>query len=201
MNGLDYAVIVLCGLGAIHGLRQGALRMVTSVVSLGAAIYLASLYHLKAGALAEHQLGADPTVAAVIGYIGVFAIVFAAVQIVGSTATRVVHLVNLGMIDRLAGSLMGAGVASVIAGLAVMLLAALLPANAELLTASHLAPGLLAFNDSLVGYIPESAKRAYEQNKVDLLRTWLKDEATRLAPPEAPPSPAASPSRGSTARK
>jgi membrane protein required for colicin V production len=189
MNVLDYALIAFVGVGAIHGLRQGALRMLTSVVSLGAAIYLAALHHVRAGALIEREFGADPTVSAVLGYVCVFIAVFAAVQIVGSIAINLVHLVNMGLLDRLAGSVIGAAVASALAGIAVMLLAALLPADAELLTRSRLAPELLAYNDMLVAHIPAQAVHAYEETRVDVLRTWLKNEAAALALPEAASSP------------
>jgi uncharacterized membrane protein required for colicin V production len=52
LNGLDYAAIVLFVIGAIYGLQRGALRMVTSVVALAAAIYCASFYYNRAGAFA-----------------------------------------------------------------------------------------------------------------------------------------------------
>ena len=40
LNGLDYAAIALFAIGT-DGLQRGALRMVTSVVALAAAIYRA----------------------------------------------------------------------------------------------------------------------------------------------------------------
>ena len=52
MNGLDYVAVALLAIGAIYGLQRGALRMVTSAVSLVAAIYFASLYYARAGTFA-----------------------------------------------------------------------------------------------------------------------------------------------------
>ncbi len=201
MNVLDYALIAFVALGALHGLRQGALRMATSVISLGAAVYLAALYHGRAAELIVREFGADPTVAAVLGYVSVFVAMFAAVQVAGTIAINLVHLVNMGPLDRLAGSLLGAAVASALAGVAVMLLAAVLPPNAELLTSSQLAPQLLAYNEMLLTHIPAQAVHAYEEARVDSLRAWLHDEITALALPQAvssvtapgsAPSPAAS---------
>ncbi len=199
MNVLDYALVVFVALGAIHGLRQGALRMLTSVISLGAAVYLAALHHARAGELIAREFGADPTVAAALGYVSVFVAAFAAVQVAGTIAINLVHLVNMGLLDRLAGSLLGAAVASALAGVAVMLLAAILPPNAELLTNSQLAPELLAYNEMLVTHIPAQARQAYEEGWVDRLRTWLRDEITALALPQAASSgaqPAPSPAPG-----
>ena len=140
LNGLDYAGIVLFAVGAIYGLQRGALRMVTSVVSLAAAVYFASLYYARAGAIAEAQLGSSHAVGAVIGYVAIFALIFTAVEIVGSSAIRLMQIVHLSPLDRLAGGLLGAGIAAVFAGLAVMMMAAVLPSDAAILRNSQLVP-------------------------------------------------------------
>jgi uncharacterized membrane protein required for colicin V production len=194
LNGFDYVAIALFALGAIYGLQRGAFRMVTSVVSLVAAVYFASLYYNKAGSFAEAQLGSSHTVGAVIGYVAVFALIFAAVEIVGSSAIRLMQIVHLSPLDRLAGALLGAGIAGVLAGLAVMLMAAMLPPNAALLRSSQLVPMLLAYNEMLVGYIPGDAKLEYERNRDDLLRYWVQNAvkgASYVPSPAALPSPSA----------
>ncbi|HYK64804.1 MAG TPA: CvpA family protein [Patescibacteria group bacterium] len=192
LNGLDYTAIALLAVGAIYGLQRGALRMVTSAVSLLAAVYFASFYYNKAGALAETQLGSSHAVGAIIGYVAVFALIFTAVELIGSTAVRLAHIVHLSPIDRLAGGLLGSGIAAVFAGLAVMLLAAVTPPDAELLRNSQLVPMLLAYNQMLVDYIPGDARLAYERNRDDLMRYWVKNAvkgASYAASPAASPSP------------
>jgi uncharacterized membrane protein required for colicin V production len=198
MNQLDYAIIILNAMGAVYGLRQGGIRMLTSVVSLAAALYFASMHYLGAGTLAERELGIAPTAGSVAGYIVVFVVVFAAVQIIGSAAINLLHMVHMGSLDRIVGAVIGAGVANVIGGLAVMLLAAVLPANAELLKESQVAPRLLAYNEVLLSYIPESAKQAYEENRDDLMRSWIMNAAKAHAassnePHEPEPEPSPSP--------
>ncbi len=194
LNGFDYVAIALFALGAIYGLQRGAFRMVTSVVSLVAAVYFASLYYNKAGSFAEAQLGSSHTVGAVVGYVAVFALIFAAVEIVGSSAIRLMQIVHLSPLDRLAGALLGAGIAGVFVGLAVMLMAAMLPPDAPLLRSSQLVPMLLAYNEMLVGYIPGDAKLEYERNRDDLMRYWVQNavKGASYAPsPAALPSPSA----------
>jgi uncharacterized membrane protein required for colicin V production len=193
LNGFDYAVIGLIVIGAIYGLQRGALRMVTSVVALAAAIYCASFYYNRAGAFAETQLGSSHAVGAVIGFVAVFALIFAAVEIVGSFAIRLTQVVHMSPLDRLAGGLLGAGVAGVFAGLAVMLMAAVMPPNAALLRDSQLVPMLLAYNEMLVGYIPGDAKLAYERNRDDLMKYWVQN-AVKVANHEPPPAASPSPS-------
>src|SRR4029077_10277804 len=99
MNGLDYLAVALFAIGAIYGLQRGALRMVTSVVSLAAAIYFASLYYSKAGAFAEAQIGSSHTVGAVIGYVAVFALIFTAVEMIGSAAIWPLQLAQIRPLD------------------------------------------------------------------------------------------------------
>jgi uncharacterized membrane protein required for colicin V production len=196
LNGFDYAALALFAIGAIYGLQRGALRMLTSVVALAAAIYCASFYYDKAGAFAETQLGSSHTVGAVIGFVAVFALIFAAVELIGSSAIRLTQVVHLSPLDRLAGALLGAGVAGVFAGIAVMLMAAVMPADATLLHNSQMVPMLLAYNEMLVGYIPGDAKLAYQRNRDDLMRYWVQNamKGANSAELAAAPSPAASPS-------
>jgi uncharacterized membrane protein required for colicin V production len=191
LNGFDFVGVVLLAIGAIYGLQRGALRMVTSVVALAAAIYFASIYYNMAGAFAETKLGSSHTVGAVIGYVVVFALIFSAVEIIGSFAIRLIHVVHMNPLDRLAGGLLGAAIAGVFGGLLVMLMAAVLPPDAALLRNSQLVPMLLAYNEMLVGYIPGDAKLAYERNRDDLMRFWVQN-AMKDANPA--PSPAALPS-------
>ncbi len=191
MNGLDYFAVALFAIGAIYGLQRGALRMVTSVVSLVAAIYFASLYYSKAGAFAETQMGSSHTVGAVIGYVAVFALIFTAVEMIGSAAIRLLQIAHMSTLDRLAGGLLGSAIAAVFAGLAVMLMAAVMPPDAPLLRNSQLVPMLLAYNEMLVGYIPGDARLAYERNRDDLMKYWVQNATKGVG---SAPSPAAMPS-------
>lgn len=191
LNGFDYVAIVLFTFGAIYGLQRGALRMVTSVVALAASIYFAALYYIKAGAFAETQFGTSHTVGAAIGFVAVFTLIFAAVELVGSSAIRLTQVVHLSPLDRLGGGLLGAGFAAALAGLAVMLLAAVMPADAAILRDSKMVPMLLAYNEMLVGYIPGDAKLSYERHRDELMRYWVQN-AVKVA--NAAPSPAAAPS-------
>lgn len=197
MNLFDFIVIGLVAAGSIYGLRQGLLQMVTAAIALFGGIYVASVYYFRAGQIAQNNFGANATVASVIGYLVVFVIVFSAIQVIGMTTVRLLNLVHLGWVDRLAGSLLGASIVAVSAGIAVMLLAAVLPSNARLLADSELAPLLIQYDNALANYIPQQAKDAYEQNRDVLLQTWIaraKEAVARAASSAASaPSPEAAP--------
>jgi len=99
LNGFDYVAITLFTFGAIYGLQRGALRMVTSVVALVAAIYFAALYYTRAGAFAETQLGTSQTVGAAIGFVAVFTLIFAAIELIGSSAIRLTQVAHLSPLE------------------------------------------------------------------------------------------------------
>lgn len=200
MNLFDFVVIGLTAAGAIYGLRQGLLQMVTAAIALLAGIYVASVYYVRAGNIAQNDFGANATVAAVIGYVVVFVLVFSAIQMIGMTTVRLLHIVNLGWVDRVAGSLLGAAMVAVSAGIAVMLLAAVLPANARLLTDSQLAPMLVQYDNELVNYIPQQARDAYEQNRDTLLQGWVARARAAIANAAASPAARPSPDAGSYPR-
>ncbi len=191
MNGLDYVIIIAVAIGGLHGLRRGALGMITSVVSLLAGIYLASEYYERAAAIAGRLLGTSPNVSAVIGYIAVFAIVFIVVNAAGGFVAGVLYTIHLGWLDNLAGAAVGAAIVAIICGLAVMLMAAVLPSDAELLRDSKIAPILLTYEESLVAMIPGEVKDVYERHRDDLMRYWIE---TTLKAREATASPSATPS-------
>jgi len=185
MNAFDFVVLAVVAFGAIHGLRNGLLTMVTSFVALIAALYLASLHYSEAAAIIARQFGTNPTLATVLGYVAVFLGVFVVVQFVGSMIVGVLTMASLGWIDRLAGGFLGGAIAAAMAGLAVMLLTTVLPANAALLRNSEAAPMLLAYDAMLVRYIPEEAKQAYQRNRDILIRAWIA-EASKRAPDNTP---------------
>jgi len=194
VNGLDYLIIALASLGAIYGLSRGALRMVTSVVSLLAGLYVASLYYSWASAVAQGRLGVSPTAAAALGYAAVFAAVFVAAEFAGRLAARALRTVHLGWLDRLGGSALGAAIAGAIAGLCAMVMAAALPVDTALLRQSQLAPYGLRYTEVLISYVPAEVKDAYYRKRDELFRYWVQRAAT-AATGAASPSPSASHTR------
>ncbi len=196
MNGLDYVIVVAIALGAIYGLSRGALRMATSVLSVAGGLYVASIKYGWAAAVARKQFGTNPTLSAVIGYVAMFAIVFVVIEIAGSTVTRLARTVHFGWLDRIGGGVLGAAIAAALAGVGVMLLTALLPADTPLLTHSDLAHELVAYNYALLEYVPPEVRAAYESKTKALLREWVKQTQNHLAhhaadtpPTQASPTP------------
>jgi membrane protein required for colicin V production len=186
MNGLDYVILAIIALAALSGLSRGALRMATSILALALGIYAASVYYAKAAALAYQYLKTNLAVSDVIGYVAIFLIVYIAIEYAGNRIIRLIQIIHLNWIDRLAGALLGASIGAILAGLIVVAMTAALPPNPPLLQNSKLAPRVLRYNEALMGYVPEQVKTTYEEKREELYRQWeVKDEG-----PDPAPSPA-----------
>jgi membrane protein required for colicin V production len=172
MNWLDYALIIIFGLSVVHGLSHGALRMLTSILSFVLGIYGASMWHGQAGALAQSHLGTSPVTSDIIGYVAIFLLVFIAVEVVGQRLIFLAELVHLNLLDRLAGAAFGAVLGVIFAGLNIVLLTTLLPANYPLLQNSELAPEILSYDQRLLGYVPSQVKQVYQEKRDQLVRYW-----------------------------
>jgi uncharacterized membrane protein required for colicin V production len=186
LNGLDYAILAIVGFGALSGLSRGALRMATSILALVLGLYAASVYYLRAAALAQKYVATSPTTGAVIGWVAVFVVVYIAIEYVGGRIIRLAQIIHLNWIDRLVGGVLGASIGAILAGLVVVALTAVSPPNPALLRESKLAPRVLGYNQVLMAYVPPQVKVTYEQKRAELYRAWvLRDEG-----PNPSPSPA-----------
>jgi membrane protein required for colicin V production len=185
LNGLDYAILAIVGLGALYGFTRGALRMATSILSLAIGIYAARMWYQPVGVFAQQHLGTGPTVSTVIGYAVVFVIAFVAVEYAGGRMVQLVQLVHLNLIDRLGGGIFGAAINAVVAGIVILIMTALLPANPPVLRNSQLAPRILAYNQMLLAYIPPQVKKLYEEKREDLFRYWTGRQQSPASRPDS----------------
>ena len=187
LNGLDYAILAIVALSALHGLTRGALRMLTSILSLVLGIYLASIYYAQAAAVARRYLAASPTASAIIGYAAIFIVVFLLIEMAGNRLIQLVRIVHLSWLDRLGGAVVGAVIGVVLAGLVVVAMTAALPAESPTLTKSKLAPQVAGYNHELLGFVPPQVERMYEEKRAELFRDWA---AASTESPAPSPSPA-----------
>jgi len=186
-NGLDYAILAIIALVALHGLTRGALRMATSILSLVLGVYTASIYYGQAAALAQRYLATSPAVSAIIGYAVVFLAVFLLVEMAGSRIIQLIRVIRLNWLDRLCGGIAGAIIGAVLAGLVVVAMTAALPMESPILTHSKLAPEVLGYDKQLLGFMPLQVERMYDEKRAELFRDWA---AARTENPAPSPTPA-----------
>lgn len=187
LNGLDYAILAIVALVALHGLTRGVLRMATSILSLVLGVYTASIYYVQAAALAQRYLATSPTVSAIIGYAVVFLAVFLLVEMAGSRIIQLIRVIRLSWLDRLCGAIAGAIIGAVLAGLVVVAMTAALPMESPILTHSKLAPQVLGYDKQLLGFVPPQVERMYDEKRAELFRDWA---GAMTATPAPSPSPA-----------
>jgi membrane protein required for colicin V production len=172
MNWLDYALLLILGLSVLHGLAYGALRMASPIVSFALAIYSAFLWHARAAAMVHFHFGTSPAASQVVGYITVFLLTFV---LAGMAAQRIIGLaevVNLNLVDRLAGAAFGGVIGALIAGLNIVVLTAILPPNYPLLQNSELAPEIISYDRRLLEFVPSQFRDLYQDKRDRLVRYW-----------------------------
>jgi uncharacterized membrane protein required for colicin V production len=185
MNWLDYALLIIVGFSVLHGLSNGALRMLTSILSFALGIYGASMWYREAGALAQAHFGTSPGASDIISYVAIFLLVFVAIELAGQRIIALAEVVHLNLLNRLAGAALGAVLGVLFAGLNIALLTILLPPNYPLLKGSELAPEILSYDQRLLGYVPSQLQQEYEDKREELARYWN----TRRMDPAAAPEP------------
>jgi membrane protein required for colicin V production len=186
LNGLDYAILAIIALVALHGLTRGALRMATSILSLVLGVYTASIYYEQGAALAQRYLATSATASAIIGYVVVFLAVFLLVEMAGSRIIQLIRVIRLNWLDRLCGGIAGAIIGAVLAGLVVVTMTAALPMDSPILTHSKLAPEVLGYDKQLLGFIPLQVERMYDEKRAELFRDWATVTTENPAPSPSP---------------
>jgi membrane protein required for colicin V production len=187
MNTLDYAIIAIVVLGGLYGVGRGAIRMAASILSIIVGIAAASAWYERLGAVVQQHLNTSPTVSAVIGYAVTFLAVAAIVGTAGQRVVRLVQVINLDLIDRLGGAVFGAALAAVFAGVDLVILAAILPPDSTLIRDSRLAPSVLAYNQSVLAFVPSEVKELCARKRDDLVRYWsAQNQSPAGAPNRAP---------------
>lgn len=94
--------------GAILGFSKGALRQVATLIGLVAGLLLARALYATVGERMALELGTSATVAQIIAFFLIWMLVPVALLWVASVISRVMEIVNLGILNRLAGAIVGA---------------------------------------------------------------------------------------------
>jgi uncharacterized membrane protein required for colicin V production len=186
MNGLDYLILVMIALGAIHGSSRGILRIASSLIALVAAVYLASLYSHRAGAYLTHAFSVRPGTGTALGYLIIFLTVMVVVAWGGSKLAELIRAVHMSWVDRLGGAVVGAAFGALVAGLVVVVVTVMLPVNAPFVRQSELAPRVLDYCHDLAGFVPEEVRDAYYYRESQLITYWNEHKTT--APPGSAPA-------------
>ena len=121
MEIIDWIIIGIVAVGTVLGFSKGALRQVATLVGLVAGLLLARALYLTVGERMAVEFGTDATVSQIIAFFLIWILVPIALLWVASLLTRVLEVVNLGILNRLAGAVLGGVKYALIVSLAIQL--------------------------------------------------------------------------------
>ncbi len=108
MNELDYAILILTGIGALLGLYKGFIKQLAALTGLIIGLLLAKALYVPLAEKMNTFLGQSLTVAQIIAFILIWLAVPLAFTLIGALLSKLMEAVSLGFINRLLG--MGLGI-------------------------------------------------------------------------------------------
>lgn len=104
----DIVILIVIGAGIVMGLMRGLIKQACAVVGLIAGLLVArALYGMVGEQLAPH-IGTSVSVAQIISFVVIWAVVPTILMIAGMALTKVLEVAHLGIVNRLLGAVLGA---------------------------------------------------------------------------------------------
>ena len=107
MEIIDWIIIGAFVVGAILGFSKGALRQIATLIGLVAGLLLARALYAAVGERMAVELGTSATMAQIIAFFLIWLLVPIVLLWVASLLSRVMEIVHLGFVNRLAGAAVG----------------------------------------------------------------------------------------------
>jgi membrane protein required for colicin V production len=107
MSTLDFVFLILLSVGFVMGIMKGAVMQITTLAGLVLGIYAAYLFYKPVAAFFVNPLHFSPKIAVPAAYFVLFVGVGGILYIVGGLLSKVVKVVLLTWLDRLAGGVLG----------------------------------------------------------------------------------------------
>ncbi|MBO5866219.1 MAG: CvpA family protein [Bacteroidaceae bacterium] len=104
MNPLDIILLISVIVGALLGLKSGIVRLLSFGAGIAIGLLQASIFYNKAAAWLQEVTELDSLVCLILGFVIVFIIVAAIVNIAGAIMRGVLKVVLLGWLDRALGA-------------------------------------------------------------------------------------------------
>jgi membrane protein required for colicin V production len=136
MSTLDIILAIFLFYFAYKGFTNGFIISIATLVGLVLGFYAASHFSEFTANWLQHDMGLKSSNIKLIAYIVTFVIVVVLIFLLGRFLTGVVKTVGLGIVNRLAGSLLGIAKGALLASLLFLLFSKIDP-NQSLFTAQH----------------------------------------------------------------
>lgn len=119
MNILDIVLLVLIGLGMVHGLFKGLIMEVATLLALVLGIWGASRFSYFAASIISEWLEWDESVIHVAALAVTFVAIVFIINLVGKIINKVANAIALGLLNRVLGGLFGIVKVVVVLGVVV----------------------------------------------------------------------------------
>ena len=155
MNWLDFVLIAVIGFSSFNGYRNGFIRELVSIASVILAIPLAGIFYddmfPKVDPIVDNE-----DLAALLSFVAILAGVIIGGQVAAHLLKRTAEILNLGVLDRLAGGVFGFFKAVFIAQVILIVLVTYpRPDLREDIDASPVAQRLLDTAPTVLAFLPE----------------------------------------------
>ena len=110
MATVDIFILVILAIGLISGLAKGFIRQACALVGLVAGLLVARALYAMAGEQLAAHIGTSVSVAQIISFIVIWAVVPMLLMLAGGALTRALEAIHLGGLNRLLGALAGVAI-------------------------------------------------------------------------------------------
>ncbi len=178
MNVADVAIWILLVIGFVSGLARGFVRGLMSLVGLFLGIVVAAGNCRR---LADPLLSSVPGDRApeIVAFVIIFVVVALLVGVVARIISKALKLAALGWLDRLAGAALGIIMASMVAGILLLLAVMGGLEGKRAFAESEMAPRVIGLTDVAVSLLPEEARDRIEDHYARLRKEWERAKLKR----------------------
>jgi membrane protein required for colicin V production len=169
MNALDIGLVAVLLVAATIGVVKGLVRQLGVVVAVILGVVLALKYGTAVSGYLEPHIRSDGARNILAPFL-VFLLVYMAVIVATAMVHNLLHKVSLGWINRTAGAAFGFLTAAIPLGAILVLLVAYVPASHPHVANSPVALALMQGSETLLKLMPDEAREAFNQGKVELER-------------------------------
>lgn len=183
MTVVDIIIGIILLIGVASGLAKGFVQSLFGLAALVLGIVVAvgsfSFLAERVFTFVPGERGPE-----VIGFLVAFLVVLLVISFLGRLVAKALKLAALGWLDRLAGGVLGLGIASAFVALLLLLVMSVFGGveKRDSFADSALAGKTLALSDAIVSLVPEDIRDRFEDPYDDVRDRWDREQRRRAEP-------------------
>lgn len=180
MTIVDILIGIILLIGMASGLARGFVRSLFGLAALVLGIVVAGATYSWLAERAFFFVPGDRG-PEVIGFLAAFLVVLMVISFLGRLVSKALKLAALGWLDRLAGGVLGLGIAAAFTALLLLLVVTVFKGaeKRDSLAGSALANKTLAVSDAIVSVVPEDVRERFEGAYDDVRDRWDREQRRR----------------------